>query len=158
MYLTTTGFLIWVTGTCFSDAAYCSGCIERRKYNYSTVVFFQRCPVSQIENSRSRQVLYKYMYRYVGHVISAIEKLVLDQVLNRECPSSRWGPPFGVVFARRASLCSSLPTLPGATSAVLASSTFEGCCFRFLVKISHYVLSIRTYRYISTYIYLICAM
>ena len=49
-------------------------------------------------------------------------------------PSSTWDP-FGVVFARRASTCSSLPTLPGAASAVLAlSSLYEICCFRFLVK------------------------
>ena len=35
-----------------------------------------------------------------------------DQALSRKRPSSR-GPPFGVVFARCASPCSSLPTLRG---------------------------------------------
>ena len=63
----------------------------------------------------------KYMYRYAGHIVSAIE-LDLDQVFSRQHPSSRLGPPFGVVFARRASPCSSLPALPGTTPAVLASS------------------------------------
>ena len=45
----------------------------------------------------------KYMYRYVGHVVPAIEKSDLDQVLSRKRPSSRRGSPFGVVFARCAS-------------------------------------------------------
>ena len=49
-----------------------------------------------------------------------------------------------MVFARCASRCSSLPTLPRAASAVLASSPCGGCSFRLLVKISK--LSIRTYR------------
>ena len=39
-----------------------------------------------------------------------------------------------VLFARRASPCSPLPTLLGAASAVLASSPCDGCCFRFLSK------------------------
>ena len=33
---------------------------------------------------------------------------------DRKRPSSRCDPPFGVMFARRASPCSPLPTLPGA--------------------------------------------
>ena len=74
------------------------------------------------------------MHRYVGHVTSAIEKSDVDQVLGRKQWSPRWGPPFGVLFARRASPCSSLPTLPGVTQAVLASSPCEGCCFRFSAK------------------------
>ena len=40
-----------------------------------------------------------------------------------------------MLFARRASPCSRLPILPGAASAVLASSPCEACCFRFVVKI-----------------------
>ena len=72
----------------------------------------------------------KHMYRYVGHVVSGIEKSDLDQVLSRERPSSRLRPPFGVLFARHASPCSPLPTLPRAASAVLASSPCEGCCIR----------------------------
>ena len=48
------------------------------------------------------------MHRYVGRVVSAIEKWNLDQVLSRRRSSSRWGPPFGVVFALSASPCSSL--------------------------------------------------
>ena len=35
-----------------------------------------------------------------------------------------------MLFARRASPCSPLPTLPRAASAVLASSPGDGCCFR----------------------------
>ena len=77
------------------------------------------------------------MYRYISHVVSAIEKSDLDQVLSRKRPRSRWGPPFGLAFAPRASLCSSLLTLPGAASAELAPSSWEGCRFRFLIKLSH---------------------
>ena len=66
---------------------------------------------------------------YIGHVVSAIEKSDLGQVMNRKYPSSRRGPPFGVVFARRASPCLSLPTLPGAASTVLAWSLCEEYCF-----------------------------
>ena len=51
-----------------------------------------------------------------------------------------------MVFARRASPHSSLPTLPGAASAVLAASPGDGCYFRFLVQTSQ--ASIRTYSYI----------
>ena len=74
------------------------------------------------------------MFRCVDHVVSAIDKSDIDQVLSRKRLSSRLGPSFGVVFARRASPCSSFPTLPGAASAVVASSPGDGCCFRFLVK------------------------
>ena len=52
------------------------------------------------------------IFRYVGHIVSSIEKTDLDQVLSRKRHSSRRGPLFGVVFGRRASPCSSLPTLP----------------------------------------------
>ena len=73
--------------------------------------------------------------------------------LNRNRPSSRLGPPFGVLFARRALPCSPLPTLPRAASAVLASSPGDGCCFRFLVintiPFLIPVVSIRTYRCVS---------
>jgi len=47
------------------------------------------------------------------------------------CIINKYMSPFGVVFARRASPCSSLPTLPGAASAVLVSSPGGGRCFRF---------------------------
>ena len=61
----------------------------------------------------------------------------LHKVLSRKraISSSRGGPPFGVLFARRGSACSPLPTLLGAASAVLASSPGEACCFRFFFKI-----------------------
>ena len=55
----------------------------------------------------------KYTYRYVGHVVPAIEKSDLHQVLGRKRPSSRLSPPFAVLCARRASPCSPLPTLLG---------------------------------------------
>ena len=77
--------------------------------------------------------------------VSAIEKSDLDQVLSRRRLSSRGGPPFGVVFARCASPCSSLPTLPRLASTVLASSGCGGCSFLFLGQNTK--LSIRTYRY-----------
>ena len=41
-----------------------------------------------------------------------------------------------MLFARRASPCSPLPTLAGAASAVLASSPGDGCCFCFFVRIT----------------------
>ena len=65
---------------------------------------------------------YKHMYRYVGPVVSAIDTSDLGQVLSRKRTNARWGAPFGMVFARRSSPCSSFPTLPEAASAVLASS------------------------------------
>ena len=90
------------------------------------------------------------MYWYVSPVVSAIEKSDLDQILGRKRPSSRWGLTFCVVFARRASPCSSLPTLPKATSSVLASYPDQGCSFRSFVEIIFQsLISVRTYRYIS---------
>ena len=61
-----------------------------------------------------------------------------------------------MVFARRASPCSSLPTLPGAASAVLASSPGDGCFFHFsLVKyLFRLQASIHTYRYVPISVYL----
>ena len=56
-----------------------------------------------------------------------------------------------MLFARRASPCVPLPTLLGATSAVLASSPVDGYCFHFVVKMSQ--ASILTYRYISVLIW-----
>ena len=50
-----------------------------------------------------------------------------------------------MVFARCALPCSSLPTLPGAASAVLAASSCGGCSSRVWAKISK--LSIRTDKY-----------
>ena len=81
------------------------------------------------------------MCRYVSHVVSPFEKPKFGRVLSRKRSSSRFGPPFGVVFARRASPSSSLPSMPGATTPVLASSPWEGCCFRFFVKMSREVSS-----------------
>ena len=95
------------------------------------------------------------MYRYVGPVVSSIEKSDLDQVLRRKrlINSSRWGPPFDMVFARRSSPCPSLPTLPETASTVLAASPSAGCYFRYLVKIivpiPHICTCIHTFRYIS---------
>ena len=59
-----------------------------------------------------------------------------------------------MVFARRASPCSSLPTLPTAASAMLASSPCEECYYCFWVKPSQ--LSIRTYRYMSDILRIPC--
>ena len=90
----------------------------------------------------------KYMCRYFGHVVSAIiEKSDLDQVLSRRrlINSWRWVPPFSVLFARCASLCSSLPTLQGSASTVLASSPCGGCSSRFCGQ--NIKLFFRTYRY-----------
>ena len=93
------------------------------------------------------------MGKYGGHVVSVIEKADLDQVVSSKRLDSRWGPLFGVVFARRASPCSSLPTLPEAASAVLASSPGDGCCFRFLLEIT--VPIPRIYSFVQIHINLI---
>ena len=69
----------------------------------------------------------------------------LHQVLSRTRASSRRGPPFGVLFARRASPCSPLPTLPGAASAVLASFDGKVGCFRFLSKVFVPISSVYSY-------------
>ena len=52
----------------------------------------------------------KYMcvYIYVGHLVSTMERSNVDQVSNRERPSSRWGPPFRVVLV----LCPTLLVCP----------------------------------------------
>ena len=86
-------------------------------------------------------------------MVSAIEKSDLDQVLSRRHPSSRWGPPFGVMFVWRAWPFSSLSTLPGAASAVLASSPGNGFGFRFFVKISKLLLFVRIGTYQSRCMY-----
>ena len=41
-----------------------------------------------------------------------------------------------LLFARRASPCSPLPTLPVAASVILASSPGKACCIRFFVKMT----------------------
>ena len=64
-------------------------------------------------------------------VVWAIDKAFIRQVLSRKRASSRWGLPFGVLFARRASPCLPLPIPPGTASAVLASSPGEACCYHF---------------------------
>ena len=79
-----------------------------------------------------------------------LRSLVGSEMCIRD--SSRQGLPFGVVFARRASSCSSLPTLPSAASAALVSSPGGGCCFQFLVNSAR--TYIRTYRYISISVYI----
>ena len=70
------------------------------------------------------------------------------QVLSRRRPSSRFGSPFGVVYEWRALPCSSLPTVPGVASAVLASSPSKRCYFCFLVKIVVPISRIFSYVYI----------
>ena len=75
--------------------------------------------------------MYTYNNIYVDSAVSAIEKSDLDRVLRRKRPSSRLGPPFGVVFARRASHCSSLPTLLEAASAVLGVVSRRRVLFSF---------------------------
>ena len=75
----------------------------------------------------------KCMYRYVANV-SAIEKPHLDQVFSRKRPSSR--STIRCAACSSCLTCSPLLTLLGVASAVLASSPWERCCFRFLVKIT----------------------
>ena len=99
-------------------------------------------------NDTISHFIHKYMCRYLGHVVSAIEKSGLDQVLSRKRPRSKRGPPFGMVFARRASPCSFLSTLLGAASTVLASSPGNGFCSCFFVKISKRIF-VRTGTYQS---------
>ena len=73
-----------------------------------------------------------YRYKYVGPVVSAIEKSDLHQVWRRKRPisRSRWGPPLGALIAGRASPCSPLPTLQVPAETALASSPCGGCFFR----------------------------
>ena len=61
------------------------------------------------------------MYKHVGHVLSAIERPDLDQVLSRLRDNTRLGLILGTLFPERAPPCSSLPTPPGVASANLAS-------------------------------------
>ena len=72
-----------------------------------------------------------YMYRCVGHVFSAIENSIFDQILSRRSRST-WGPPLSALIARRTSPCSPLPTLQVPAETVLASSPRGGCFFCFL--------------------------
>ena len=92
------------------------------------------------------------MYRYVGHVVSAIEKSDLDQVLSRKRLCSRWGPP--LCGARRASPCSSLSTLPGGGlgRARVVSRQRVVSVFVFFVKLSKR-LFVRIGRYQSRSMY-----
>ena len=76
----------------------------------------------------------KDMSKYVDHVVSAVEKSDLDQLLE---PSTRLLEMRSTIrrgVCRRASQSSSLPTLLGMASAVLASSPCGGCSFFFLSK------------------------
>lgn len=77
-----------------------------------TMVYFSRSAsiplVLAVTNKRIKNT---FMYIYVGPVVWALEKSIFDQILRPEHPRSRWCPPFGVMFARRASPCPSLPTL-----------------------------------------------
>ena len=77
---------------------------------------------------------WKYMDDNVGHVVPAIEKSILDQVLSRRRPRSRWGPPLGALIPGGASPRSPLPTRQVAGESVLASSRCGGCYFRFFVN------------------------
>ena len=54
-----------------------------------------------------------YMYRFVGHGASAIEKSQIDHDLSRRRPSSKNPPQLHVVFARCALPCSSLQLCRG---------------------------------------------
>ena len=90
-------------------------------------------------------------------VVWAIEKSDFDQFLSRKWPSSRGGPPSGVLFARRASPCSPFRTLPGAASAVLASSPGTGC-FVFQSKLLLPIPHMYSYAYIHLHIKLTCVM
>ena len=115
---------------------------------WNTGWFEQKSPeLINVAARISSSITYKHMYEVqillCWYVVWAIEKSELDQVLSRKRPNSRWGSPFGVLFARRASLCSPLPTLPRAGSGVLASSPGDGCCFRFSIKINPWCLFVR---------------
>ena len=59
------------------------------------------------------------MYKDIGHVVSAIERPDLNQVLSRLGDNTSLSALLGALFPGRASPCSPLPTLPGAVSAVL---------------------------------------
>ena len=84
----------------------------------------------------------------------AIDNSSLHQVLSHKRIRLRWGPPIGALFALRASPYSPLPTLPVAASAVLVSSP-EACCFRFFsTYLFRSQVSIRTYRYISVWVWI----
>ena len=65
--------------------------------------------------------LYKYMYEYVGPGTRATEGLGLDQVLSCLRDNSSWGPPLGALYPGGSLACSTLTTLPGSASVVLAS-------------------------------------
>lgn len=70
--------------------------------------------------------------------------------------SSRLAPPVDALFACCASPCSPLSTLPGAASAVIASSPGEArgavlFCFKTSNWCSHLKVSMRTYRYTSVW-------
>ena len=83
----------------------CTASIYLRYDTYHTFSVITGIPRAKAgANPPRRSPPCKYMYRYVSHV-SAIEKSDLEQVLSRKRPSSRSGPPFGVLFARRASPC-----------------------------------------------------
>ena len=60
----------------------------RFAYKISSVITGMRGAKAGVSPPR-RSTPCKYMYKYVGHVISAIEKSDLDQVLSRKRPSSR---------------------------------------------------------------------
>ena len=115
---------------CFTGHYYTGNCIIAAE----NVYFFQDGKYIYRIKLRPARPLNEHM-NSSWSVVWAIEELDLDQVLSRKRPfdcctscSSRWGPPFGVLFVR-ASPCSPLPTLPGAASAVFASSRGDGCCF-----------------------------
>ena len=61
------------------------------------------------------------MYKYVGPGTIAAEVSDLDQVLSCLRDNSSAGPPLGVLFPGGSSACSTLPTLPGSASVMLAS-------------------------------------
>ena len=75
---------------------------------------------------------YKYMYRYVGPVVSAIDKSDLGQFSSRKRPRSRWGPPLGARIAGRASPCSPLSTLQVPAETAFASYPCGGSFFSLL--------------------------
>ena len=104
--------------------------------SHSAVTAGMRGAVTGVSPPRqSPPCIYTHVYRYVDHV-SGVEKSDLDHVLTRKRPiyRSRLGPLFGLVVAPSVSPFSSLPTLPGVASAVLACLTTRGAVVDFYTK------------------------
>ena len=84
-------YILWYHTMCMSVICFISQMLD--------AIFLVLAPLPQVRPDRKPC---KYMRRYAGHVISAIEKSDLDQVLSRKRLRLRWTPPFGALIAGRA--------------------------------------------------------